>query len=42
MKVSHPHAQSLEADAFSLGVVRPTTDYNVYVCGGLRGLDAAF
>ncbi|KAI8970991.1 hypothetical protein BD414DRAFT_540578 [Trametes punicea] len=47
-RVKHPHATVLTTEVFSLGLIRSTTDYEVYVRGvngeaaGLQGFDFAF
>ncbi|KAI0657787.1 hypothetical protein C8Q70DRAFT_264499 [Cubamyces menziesii] len=46
--VKHPHATVLTSEAFSLGMIRSSTDYEVYARGikgelpGMQGLDFAF
>ncbi|KAG8834684.1 hypothetical protein FRC17_007769 [Serendipita sp. 399] len=39
---AHPHGSSLFSDAFRLGLVRSTTDYDVYTRAGVPGVDYAF
>ncbi|KAI0669436.1 hypothetical protein C8Q78DRAFT_1080139 [Trametes maxima] len=46
--VKHPHANVLTSEAFSLGMIRSATDYQIYAQGvkgevaGLQGFDFAF
>ncbi|KAI1790376.1 hypothetical protein LXA43DRAFT_512127 [Ganoderma leucocontextum] len=46
--VKHPHGNVLTSDAFSMGLIRSATDYEVYARGvegeadGLQGFDLAF
>lgn len=46
--VKHPHGNTLTSDAFSAGMIRSATDYQVYARGvkgkidGMQGLDFAF
>lgn len=41
--VPHPHASSVAADVFALGVIPSSTDYGIYSnLGAMEGLDFAF
>jgi hypothetical protein len=39
---AHPHGSSLFSDAFKIGLIRSTTDYEVYTRAGIPGADYAF
>lgn len=39
---AHPHGSSLFSDAFSMGLIRSHTNYDVYTAAGMLGVDYAF
>ncbi|KZT22447.1 hypothetical protein NEOLEDRAFT_1180857 [Neolentinus lepideus HHB14362 ss-1] len=42
LPLPHPHANALAADAYSLALLRSSTDFSVYQAAGLEGGDLAF
>jgi Peptidase family M28 len=42
-KTARPHGTVTSSDAYSLGLIKSQTDFEVYVeTGGMKGLDATF